>query len=230
MRSCCEQGLTHARVTFLVEASGEYTYYELKLTSGAPAPVGQLALECPVRSQTGASISITNPLAAPVTLQPTITSKQARAADAVRLLAALCASGRNCLPALPCTHIHLAALIALHALPPQVSLLPDPPVLPPLSTTALDVHFRPLLVGSSDASLRLDSAELGSYEWALRLTGASTNPERSLAFSVPLGTRDTHVRAHVLQECMHVHVDALQDCMHVDACACMFYGVAHALP
>jgi hypothetical protein len=70
------QGLTHARITFKNEASGEYTYYEVKLTSTAPAPMGRLSLECPVRNQTSATVSITNPLDVPVTLKPTITSKQ----------------------------------------------------------------------------------------------------------------------------------------------------------
>jgi hydrocephalus-inducing protein len=76
----------------------------------------------------------------------------------------------------------------------QVSLSQDPPVLAANSTMALEVRFRPLLVGSSDAVLRLDSPELGLHEWRLKLTGAPTNPGRSLAFSVPLGTRDTQVR------------------------------------
>lgn len=75
----------------------------------------------------------------------------------------------------------------------QISLHPDPPVLAANSATSIEVRYRPLLVGSSDAVLRLDSQELGSYEWKLRLKGAPTNPERSLAFSAPLGTRDTQV-------------------------------------
>lgn len=70
------QGLTHARITFKNEASGEYTYYEVKLTSTAPAPMGRLSLECPVRNQTSATLSINNPLDVPVTLKPSITSKQ----------------------------------------------------------------------------------------------------------------------------------------------------------
>ena len=70
------QGLTHARITFKNEDTGEYTYYELKLTSSAPAPIGQLSLECPVRCVTSANISITNPMAVPVTMKPSITSKQ----------------------------------------------------------------------------------------------------------------------------------------------------------
>mgnify|MGYP003590975709 CR=1 FL=1 len=70
------QGLTHARISFKNETTGEYTYYEMKLTSSAPAPVGQLTLECPVRTVTSTHISITNPMAAPVTLKPSVSSKQ----------------------------------------------------------------------------------------------------------------------------------------------------------
>jgi hypothetical protein len=77
----------------------------------------------------------------------------------------------------------------------QVNLVPPAPVLPPGVTTPLEVRFRPLLVGSSEATLKLDSTELGLYEWKLKLTGASTIPERPLAFSVPLGTREVQVRA-----------------------------------
>lgn len=62
-------------------------------------------------------------------------------------------------------------------------------------TTPLEVRFRPLLVGSSEATLKLDSTELGLYEWKLKLTGAPTVPEKPLAFSVPLGTREVQVRA-----------------------------------
>jgi hypothetical protein len=72
------QGLVHARITFKNEASGEYTFYEVKLTSTGPAPMGCLSLECPVRNQTSATVSITNPLTVPVTLKPSISSKQVR--------------------------------------------------------------------------------------------------------------------------------------------------------
>lgn len=72
----CLQGLVHARITFKNEASGEYTFYEVKLTCTAPAPMGRLTLECPVRNQTSATVSITNPLTVPVTLKPTVNCKQ----------------------------------------------------------------------------------------------------------------------------------------------------------
>jgi hypothetical protein len=72
------QGLTHARVTFKNEATGEFTFYEVRLTSSRPAPIGRLSLECPVRNQTSACISITNPLSVPVALKATISNKQVR--------------------------------------------------------------------------------------------------------------------------------------------------------
>lgn len=75
--------------------------------------------------------------------------------------------------------------------------MPPSPVLPPGVTTPLEVRFRPLLVGSSEASLKLDSTELGLYEWKLKLTGAPTIPEKPLTFSVPLGNREVQVRWHV---------------------------------
>ena len=73
---CASQGLVHARITFKNEASGEYTFFEVKLTSSAPAPMGRLSLECPVRNQTSATVNISNPLSVPVTLKPSISSKQ----------------------------------------------------------------------------------------------------------------------------------------------------------
>lgn len=96
---CCHmQGLMHARITFKNEASGEYTYYEVKLTSTAPAPMGRLSLECPVRKQTSATVSINNPLTVPVTLRPTITSKQVRHSAGTTTCNSLQASPPNQFP------------------------------------------------------------------------------------------------------------------------------------
>jgi hypothetical protein len=68
--------VTHARITFKNEATGEYTFYELKYSAAAPAPQGNLMLECPVRTVTSTRISIANPLDTAVTLKSTISSKQ----------------------------------------------------------------------------------------------------------------------------------------------------------
>mgnify|MGYP001811241453 CR=1 FL=1 len=76
---------------------------------------------------------------------------------------------------------------------PQVTVHPDPPVLKGGATMELDVRYRPLLVGAADATLRLECPELGLYEWGLRLAGTAVNPERGLAFSVPLGGREAQV-------------------------------------
>lgn len=77
--------------------------------------------------------------------------------------------------------------------PCQVTVYPQPPILKSSATTELELRYRPLLVGNSEATLKLESPELGLYEWALRLGGTAINPERSLAFSVPLGGRETQV-------------------------------------
>lgn len=78
--ACCAplrlQSVTHARITFKNEATGEYTFYELKYSAAAPAPQGNLMLECPVRTVTSTRISIANPLDTAVTLKSTISSKQ----------------------------------------------------------------------------------------------------------------------------------------------------------
>ena len=58
----------------------------------------------------------------------------------------------------------------------------------------VEVAYRPLIVSEpADAVLRIESAELGLFEWKLKLAGLSTNPERSLAYNVPLGSRETQV-------------------------------------
>jgi hypothetical protein len=48
-------------------------------------------------------------------------------------------------------------------------------------------------VGACEGTLRLDSPELGAFEWSLRLAGTAVGPERGLAFSVALGGRETRV-------------------------------------
>ncbi len=47
---------TVATVTFKNEASGEYSFYNLKYVAGPPPPRGMLALEAPVRTQTTAKV------------------------------------------------------------------------------------------------------------------------------------------------------------------------------
>lgn len=81
----------------------------------------------------------------------------------------------------------------LHLQSPQITLSPEPLVLAPSATTTLSLSYRPLLVGPASGKLLLESAELGAYEWELALAGVATNPERSIGFSVPLGSRDTQV-------------------------------------
>lgn len=78
--------------------------------------------------------------------------------------------------------------------PTQVTVHPDPPVLKASGTTELEVRHRPLVVGAWEGSLKLESAELGLYEWGLKLAGAPVAPERGLVFTASLGGRDVQVR------------------------------------
>ncbi len=75
----------------------------------------------------------------------------------------------------------------------QVTLSPEQVVLRAGSTSEVEVQYRPLLVGPSEGSLKLESAELGVFEWVLKLVGVATNQERTIGFSVPLGSRETQV-------------------------------------
>lgn len=72
-------------------------------------------------------------------------------------------------------------------------VVPATVVLRANASTDVEVRYRPLVVGASEATLKLESAELGLFEWGLRLAGTPTNPERSLGFNVPLGGRETQV-------------------------------------
>jgi hydrocephalus-inducing protein len=73
-------------------------------------------------------------------------------------------------------------------------IVPAKLTVPANSVAQLEVAYRPLLVSDpTEATLKVESAELGLFEWGLRLAGISTNPERSLAFNVPLGNRETQV-------------------------------------
>ncbi|KAJ9512718.1 hypothetical protein QJQ45_019009 [Haematococcus lacustris] len=141
--------VSQAVVTFKNESSGEYTFYELKLSASPAARQGELVLECPVRSSTAARVSVRNPLDSAVTLRGSTTSK----------LASVAAST----------------------------------VLAPNATSQVPVTFRPLLVGEQEAVLKLESTELGVYEWGLRLKGVPTIPEKVITFNVPLGGRETQV-------------------------------------
>lgn len=70
------------------------------------------------------------------------------------------------------------------------------------TTTDIEVKYRPLVVGASEAALKVECAELGVFEWGMKLGGTPTNPERSMAFNVPLGSRETQLFrfAHWLDE------------------------------
>ncbi|KAG2489301.1 hypothetical protein HYH03_012133 [Edaphochlamys debaryana] len=140
---------TNATVTFKNETSGEYLYYECKFVASAPSTRGTVALECPVRTQTSARVSVQNPLAEDVTVKASASNKQV--------------------------------------------LVPATTVIKGGATAEVEVRYRPLVVGSSEATLKLECPELGVFEWGLRLAGTPTNLERALVFNVPLGGRETQI-------------------------------------
>eukprot|EP00955_Chlamydomonas_euryale_P115431 366348-Chlamydomonas_euryale.AAC.12 len=143
--------VTTAKITFRNDASGEYSFYELRFVASAAPPRGTVSLEAPVRTATSAKVSVRNPTGSDVTLSATCSSK-------------------------------------------AVSVVGGPSVTVPANSVAsVELSYRPLLVGTSDASLKLECAELGVFEWKLRLAGTATVPERGLTFSVPLGSRATQV-------------------------------------
>jgi hydrocephalus-inducing protein len=72
-------------------------------------------------------------------------------------------------------------------------IVPAKVTVPANSVMQVEVAYRPLLVSESEATLKLESAELGLFEWKLKLAGLSTNPERSMTYNVPLGNRETQV-------------------------------------
>ena len=64
--------------------------------------------------------------------------------------------------------------------------------IPAKSRAPVDVTYRPVVVESiEDATLTLSCEALGAYPYALRLSSTPAGPERGLAFSVPLGSRET---------------------------------------
>ena len=75
--------------------------------------------------------------------------------------------------------------------------------IPAKSRAPVDVTYRPVVVESiEDATLTLSCEALGAYPYALRLSSTPAGPERGLAFSVPLGSRETKAMkfTHYLDE------------------------------
>lgn len=69
--------------------------------------------------------------------------------------------------------------------------VPAQVVLRPRSVQEVEVKYRPLLVGDKEATLNLQCADLGLFEYKLQLRGVPTGPERGLEFNVPLGSSET---------------------------------------
>lgn len=118
-------------------------------------------------------------IASPPARQPSVTLE-----GPVRTLTTARVSIHNPL-ATPVT-VKASASHKLVKVPPTTTLAPG-------TTTHIPLSFRPLLVASEDAVLQIDGGEVGPYEWPLKLAGLSTNPDKALMFTVPLGGRDTQV-------------------------------------
>lgn len=58
------EGVTNARITFTNEVTGEYLFYELKLTATEAGVMDTLTLNCPVRQSVKQMITLENPLRA----------------------------------------------------------------------------------------------------------------------------------------------------------------------
>jgi len=72
-------------------------------------------------------------------------------------------------------------------------MVPSSVTVPAGSSANVDVAYRPLLVAEGDASLKLSSKALGTYEYQLKLKGTAAGPEGSLSITVPLGSSEAQV-------------------------------------
>jgi len=72
---------------------------------------------------------------------------------------------------------------------PQLAV-PATVEVPAGGSRAVEVTYRPLLVGESTASLSFECAELGLFQYEVVLQGVPTGPETGLAFGVPLGSSE----------------------------------------
>jgi len=79
-------------------------------------------------------------------------------------------------------------------------MVPSSVTVPAGSSANVEVAYRPLLVAEGDASLKLISKALGTYEYQLKLKGTAAGPEGSLSITVPLGSSEAQVW---LETCIH---------------------------
>ena len=79
-------------------------------------------------------------------------------------------------------------------------MVPSSVTVPAGASANVEVAYRPLLVAEGDASLKLSSKALGTYEYQLKLKGTAAGPEGSLSITVPLGSSEAQVW---LETCVH---------------------------
>jgi hypothetical protein len=68
-----KKGLTSAQVHLVDEASGEFLYYEVRLTASAPGVLGTLPKQAPVRQLHMHAVPVHNPLDVEVAFEPKCT-------------------------------------------------------------------------------------------------------------------------------------------------------------
>eukprot|EP00698_Gefionella_okellyi_P022526 TRINITY_DN7486_c0_g1_i1.p1 TRINITY_DN7486_c0_g1~~TRINITY_DN7486_c0_g1_i1.p1 ORF type:complete len:4186 (-),score=1237.39 TRINITY_DN7486_c0_g1_i1:99-12656(-) len=63
-----KEGVTNAKVTFIAEGSSEYVVYNVSVKATAPAVIGTVSLDTPVRQKAVQQVTVTNPLDTDVAL------------------------------------------------------------------------------------------------------------------------------------------------------------------
>jgi len=71
---------------------------------------------------------------------------------------------------------------------PDITFSPDPFTVPPKGEATLDVIFRPTTEGSDEATLTLNSPELGKYPYTVNYNVSAAGLEKTLVLKAPLGS------------------------------------------
>merc|ERR1719281_862072 len=74
---------------------------------------------------------------------------------------------------------------------PELGFSPSNVSIPPNSEGAVEVNFRPVLVGTGEATLKLSSAELGDYPYMVKYEAIPAGLVKTIVFKAPLGSTNT---------------------------------------